>query len=143
MSLSLKQGTPHTFDKYEISKVGTGEGTQWFGWGLYFTDNDGIAQYYAKTIGNSKNEEIKIKYYVFFKGVKIGEDYHNRFGQNLFSIGNTGKFTELIYPEENFKVDNVSDMQVFNFVDGFLRNLATYCGVKNNNKESEWITTYF
>jgi hypothetical protein len=138
MSLSLKQGTPHTFDKYETSKVGTGEGSQWFGWGLYFTDNDGIAQYYAKTIGNSKNEEIKTKNYVFFKGVKIGEDYHNRFGQNLFSIGNTGKFTELIYPEENYDHKNVSDMQVFNFVDGFLRNLATYCGVKDNNKESEW-----
>jgi len=138
MSLSLKQGTPHTFDKYETSKVGTGEGSQWFGWGLYFTDVEDIAQNYAKDIAKSKNEEIKTKNYVFFKGVKIGEDYHNRFGQNLFSIGNTGKFTELIYPEENFKVDNVSDMQVFNFVDGFLRNLATYCGVKDNNKESEW-----
>ena len=138
MSLSLKQGTPHTFDKYDINKVGTGEGSQWFGWGLYFTDVDDIAQNYAKDIAKSKNDEIKRKNYVFFKGVKIGEDYHNKYGQNLFIIGKIGKFTELIYPEENFDHKNVSDSQVFNFVSGFLNKLAIYCGVKNNNKESEW-----
>lgn len=30
------QGSPHRFNKFELSKIGTGEGAQAHGWGLYF-----------------------------------------------------------------------------------------------------------
>jgi hypothetical protein len=40
-------GSPYQFDKFELSKIGTGEGAQAFGWGLYFTDLEGIARDYA------------------------------------------------------------------------------------------------
>jgi 8-oxo-dGTP pyrophosphatase MutT (NUDIX family) len=42
------QGTPHDFDKYSTEYIGTGEGLQVFGWGLYFTDIKDIAKNYAK-----------------------------------------------------------------------------------------------
>jgi hypothetical protein len=42
------QGTPHEFDKYSTDYMGTGEGQQVFGWGLYFTDIKDIAKQYAK-----------------------------------------------------------------------------------------------
>jgi 8-oxo-dGTP pyrophosphatase MutT (NUDIX family) len=42
------QGTPHDFEKYSTEYIGTGEGQQVFGWGLYFTDIKDIAKNYAK-----------------------------------------------------------------------------------------------
>jgi hypothetical protein len=39
-------GSPHDFDKFDISKIGTGEGAQAFGHGLYFAENEGVAKSY-------------------------------------------------------------------------------------------------
>lgn len=49
-SVSAWHGSPHSFDKFTTEKIGTGEGAQAFGWGLYFTDLEGIATNYAKTL---------------------------------------------------------------------------------------------
>jgi hypothetical protein len=43
-------GTGYEFDKFSAKKIGTGEGAQAFGWGLYFTDVKEIANEYAKKI---------------------------------------------------------------------------------------------
>ena len=51
--LVLKHGSPHKFDKFSTEKIGTGEGAQAFGWGLYFTDLESIARNYAETLGGS------------------------------------------------------------------------------------------
>lgn len=45
--LVLKHGSPHKFDKFSTEKIGTGEGNQAFGWGLYFTDLESIAKNYS------------------------------------------------------------------------------------------------
>ena len=41
-------GSPHKFDKMSLEKIGTGEGEQAFGHGLYFTDKKDIAAHYSK-----------------------------------------------------------------------------------------------
>jgi hypothetical protein len=43
-------GSPHFFDKFKMSNIGTGEGAQAFGHGLYFTDKRGIAETYANKL---------------------------------------------------------------------------------------------
>lgn len=48
-------GSPHSFDKFTTEKIGTGEGAQAFGWGLYFTDLESIAKNYAETLGGRAN----------------------------------------------------------------------------------------
>lgn len=40
---SAYHGTPHKFDKFSIENIGTGEGNQVHGWGLYFAENKNIA----------------------------------------------------------------------------------------------------
>jgi len=45
-------GSPHRFDKFSLSKIGTGEGRQVFGHGLYFADNPNIAKEYAEALGD-------------------------------------------------------------------------------------------
>lgn len=46
-------GTPHSFDRFSTKEIGTGEGVQAFGWGLYFTDREDIARHYANAIQDS------------------------------------------------------------------------------------------
>ena len=50
-ALRLYHGTPHDFDRFSMSKIGTGEGAQAYGQGLYFAENEGIARGYRDNIG--------------------------------------------------------------------------------------------
>jgi hypothetical protein len=43
-------GSPHGFEKFDISKIGTGEGAQAYGHGLYFADNEKVAQQYRDAL---------------------------------------------------------------------------------------------
>lgn len=43
-------GTPHEFDAFDSSKIGTGEGNQSFGHGLYFAESKGVARSYQKAL---------------------------------------------------------------------------------------------
>jgi hypothetical protein len=49
-------GTPHVFDEggFKLNKVGTGEGAQIYGWGLYFTEDKSIAKWYRDTLTKIK-----------------------------------------------------------------------------------------
>jgi 8-oxo-dGTP pyrophosphatase MutT (NUDIX family) len=53
------QGTPYDFDKYSTEYIGTGEGNQVFGWGLYFTDLKDVARYYMSA-GIDDEESIRL-----------------------------------------------------------------------------------
>lgn len=46
MGIRAYHGSPHDFDKFSLSKIGTGEGAQAYGHGLYFAENPAVAQSY-------------------------------------------------------------------------------------------------
>lgn len=51
-------GSPHTFDAFDSSKIGTGEGAQVYGHGLYLAETPAVAKQYAdnvKDMGAIKN----------------------------------------------------------------------------------------
>lgn len=56
-------GSPYRFSKFDMAKVGTGEGAQSFGHGLYFTNQKDIAQHYQKKLAakpfNSLTEKMQ------------------------------------------------------------------------------------
>ena len=62
--LILEHGTPHDFEKFDLDKIGTGEGNQAFGYGLYFTEDSKIAKSYASKLSDDKTGvvyKVKIK----------------------------------------------------------------------------------
>jgi hypothetical protein len=68
-SNTFYHGSPHVFDKFDMSKVGTGDGKSKFGYGLYFSDSYQAASYYAKelSVGNHRTTgfnmyEVKLKH---------------------------------------------------------------------------------
>jgi hypothetical protein len=48
-------GSPHVFDKFDISKIGTGEGANSHGYGIYFTDSKSLADFYKDTLSKEKD----------------------------------------------------------------------------------------
>ena len=61
-------GTPHNFDRFSTSAIGTGEGTQAFGWGLYFTNQEDIARWYADKLSPVK---VKKEYYIIKDYIEV------------------------------------------------------------------------
>jgi hypothetical protein len=45
-SIGAWHGSPAEFDEFDLGKVGTGEGAQVYGWGLYFAENEEVAKNY-------------------------------------------------------------------------------------------------
>lgn len=55
---SAYHGTPHKFDEFSLDAIGTGEGAQAHGWGLYFAENKNVSEGYRKTLtGDEFNNE--------------------------------------------------------------------------------------
>ena len=60
-------GSPHKFDKFDSSKIGTGEGAQAYGHGLYLAENPAVAKGYADTLS---------QYHIGTRdGIKSGGDF--------------------------------------------------------------------
>jgi hypothetical protein len=52
-------GSPHKFDQFDSSKIGTGEGAQAYGHGLYFAENPSVAESYQKTLAGKEPRVLK------------------------------------------------------------------------------------
>jgi hypothetical protein len=56
--LTAYHGTPHTIQgQFDINKVGTGEGNQTFGYGMYFAENPEVATQYRKMLSTPFKEK--------------------------------------------------------------------------------------
>lgn len=47
-------GSPHKFDAFDLSKIGTGEGAQAYGHGLYFAENPDVAKGYQTALASER-----------------------------------------------------------------------------------------
>lgn len=52
-------GSPHKFEKFMLDHIGTGEGAQVYGWGLYFAGNREVADWY-RTILSGRESKLLI-----------------------------------------------------------------------------------
>lgn len=84
-------GTPHKVDKFSTEKIGSGEGAQAYGWGLYFTETRAIAERYKRQL----TPEIIISgepmpTYDNFMGDPLGMDLHGAV-RRFFELRMAGK----------------------------------------------------
>jgi hypothetical protein len=50
-AIKAHHGTPHKIvGRFSLDKIGTGEGAQVFGWGLYFAENEKVAESYQRNL---------------------------------------------------------------------------------------------
>lgn len=55
-------GSPHDFDRFSIQKIGTGEGAQAYGHGLYFAESEDTARYYKDELQSAKRRTEPVMY---------------------------------------------------------------------------------
>jgi len=72
MYMTAWHGSPHTFDKFSAYKIGTGEGAQSYGYGLYFAGKNEVAEYYRRALSNN------IEYYDLNGEIYNISDWYNR-----------------------------------------------------------------
>ena len=51
---SAWHGTPHKFKKFDLGAIGTGEGAQVHGWGLYFAQQKSVGKGYREGLTGGK-----------------------------------------------------------------------------------------
>lgn len=56
LGLTAFHGSPYRFGKFDASKIGTGEGAQAYGHGLYFAENPSVAKEYRSQLGGTNIE---------------------------------------------------------------------------------------
>ncbi len=54
-------GSPHSFDKFDLKHMGTGEGAQAYGKGHYFAGNEDVAKGYRDALTDPDNIPLRIK----------------------------------------------------------------------------------
>jgi len=62
-------GSGADFNEFKLSKIGTGEGNQAFGYGLYFTDSKDIAKFYKDTV--TYQNQVRKRLNLEYKGEKF------------------------------------------------------------------------
>ena len=55
VGMTVFHGSPHLFEKFDLSKIGTGEGNQSYGRGLYMAQSPGVAKSYKDTLSETLN----------------------------------------------------------------------------------------
>jgi len=97
-SIVAYHGTPHTIKgKFDISKVGTGEGAQAYGHGMYFAENPNVAIQYKNIL--SKPEFTKTGEGIELRGQlprMLDESYDELVAKNGIQQTNYGDVTDIV-----------------------------------------------
>jgi len=64
--IDVYHGSPHVFDEFDASKIGTGEGAQAYGHGIYLAESPNVAQHYST--GGGGLVPVQGKDNVYFNG---------------------------------------------------------------------------
>jgi hypothetical protein len=96
--LTAYHGTPHNIQgKFDINKVGTGEGAQAYGYGMYFAENPAVATQYKNIL--SKPEFTKTGEGIELRGQlprMLNESYDELVAKNGIQQTNYGDVTDIV-----------------------------------------------
>ena len=82
-SIKTYHGSKASFDKFDHSFMGSGEGAQAYGWGTYVSEVEGIAKAYAKQ-NNRRHQNKKVEY--LYDGKLISSYENNSLYQRIFNL---------------------------------------------------------
>lgn len=82
-SIKTYHGSQASFDKFDHSFMGSGEGAQAYGWGTYVSEVEGIAKAYAKA-NNRRHQNKEVEY--LYDGKLISSYENNSLYQRIFNL---------------------------------------------------------
>jgi hypothetical protein len=96
LALTAYHGSPHRFSKFDASKIGTGEGAQAYGHGLYFAENPSVANEYRRTLRNMNPS---------YDGVELNDTLRKTAAEILLRV--KGDKAAAIKEAERYAFDNL------------------------------------
>lgn len=97
-------GSPYTFDHFDLGAIGTGEGAQVHGWGLYFAQDKQIAKSYKDTLSHDMYGDNDLMF---------NEEALNKLYSTLYSTLSDKAHTEADYDKlsviENILITHTED----------------------------------
>jgi hypothetical protein len=93
VGMTVFHGSPHLFERFDMSKLGTGEGNQAYGRGLYVAQNPVVAQEYRNALTGNHNLDK-------FNTIVDGKIVNSPVVESIISKGgNPEKFIEDMQPK--------------------------------------------
>lgn len=102
-AMTAFHGTPHKFPpvpgnplgKFDLSKIGTGEGAQSYGHGIYVAENPGVAKGYQRTLSGEGSIEVR------GVGAKLPSEFKSKVMSGKFSEEDLDAFAATV--AQNFR----------------------------------------
>lgn len=105
-------GSPHDHNKFDSTKIGTGEGAQAYGYGHYFAENKDVAEWYKDKLSPSQDSDWYNKY-LLWGGKEFSVDNLRSSGIKVDALSDV--FKELFGgTKENFDEERVSALNKLN-----------------------------
>lgn len=90
-------GSPHKFDAFDLSKMGTGEGAQAYGWGAYGADSADVAKTYVPRDYDMEGDLLAL-----YKAAEGRQDYDAMQVFEDAMLHKTADEIAAVYPDRNF-----------------------------------------
>ena len=145
---SAYHGTPHRFEEFSLDKIGTGEGAQAHGWGLYFAENKDVSEGYRRQLTDKKEwfydgklipKESIINYIEIYNGnkkerINFYTKLKNDFSQAIEDIKNSEgayKYLDQKAKENDLKIyekELEDTVRILDEVENIDKNKITFSG---------------
>lgn len=145
---SAYHGTPHRFEEFSLDKIGTGEGAQAHGWGLYFAENKDVSEGYRRRLTDKKEwfydgklipKESIINYIEIYNGnkkerINFYTKLKNDFSQAIEDIKNSEgayKYLDQKAKENDLKIyekELEDTVRILDEVENIDKNKITFSG---------------
>ncbi len=137
-SLDVYHGTPHEFDRFDYSKIGTGEGNQAYGHGIYFAEDSNIADWYVSQLSNpiiENQAEIDA-------AITASTNLFNRYFKEVPGVKNIGELLQnIVSYDKNFDIENYLSSKD-SFQDHEITSIFADFFNKNNKNQRSLLNKY-
>lgn len=101
--ITAYHGSPHSFDKFSLHKIGTGEGAQAYGHGLYFAENEGVAKSYkaAGPAADAQYSEINSRLSQLAKDMSANSNGYRNFRDQTLGDQQAAEYDALMAKKRN------------------------------------------
>ena len=101
-------GSPHKFDAFDASKIGTGEGAQAYGHGMYFAESPDVARGYQEALAGPKLDSTELTRQIRYAKAKAAQSVDESARQGYLNAvkeleenqGTQGYFYKVDLPDE-------------------------------------------
>jgi hypothetical protein len=133
MGATVWHGSPHTFNKFDSGKIGTGEGAQAYGHGLYLAESPKVADAYRTQLAT--NVEVGGKpFYNGYSGKKVGATGLGEVDDYLMAtLGDTNQARKMLLSDaRSMRKDNPAAAKEYQQVMADLRQVRSTVKATND-----------